>query len=97
MNAYILAQLRFKDMNAYRRYQAAFPAVFARFQGRVLVADESPVPLTGVLGWDKVVLLAFPDESEALRFIHSPQYGEIFVDFERGAEATLTLLKGMQP
>jgi uncharacterized protein (DUF1330 family) len=97
MNAYILAQLRFKDVSAYQRYRAAFPSVFAQFNGRVLVADDAPVPLRGVLGWDKVVMMEFPDEREALRFLHSPQYREISVDFELGAEATLTLLKGVQP
>jgi uncharacterized protein (DUF1330 family) len=97
MNAYILAQLRFKDLSAYQRYRTAFPAVFAQFNGRVLVADDTPRSLSGVLGWDKVVVMEFPDEHEALRFIHSPQYREISVDFELGAEATFTLLKGIKP
>jgi uncharacterized protein (DUF1330 family) len=97
MNVYILVQLRFKDISAYQRYRAAFPAVFAQFNGRVLVADDAPVPLSGVLGWDKVVVMEFPDEREALRFIHSPPYREISVDFERGAEASFTLLKGVAP
>jgi uncharacterized protein (DUF1330 family) len=97
MNAYILVQLRFKDMKAYQRYRAAFPAVFAQFSGRVLIADDTPVPLIGVLGSDKVVVMAFPDEHEALRFIDSPQYRAISADFALGAEATFTLLKGLQP
>jgi uncharacterized protein (DUF1330 family) len=97
MNAYILVQLRFKDMKAYQRYRAAFPAVFAQFNGRVLVADDTPVPLVGILGYDKVVVMEFPDEHEALRFMRSPQYRAISVDFELGAEATFTLLKGTQP
>jgi uncharacterized protein (DUF1330 family) len=96
MNAYILVQLRFKDVSAYQRYRTAFPSVFAQFNGRVLVADDAPVPLIGVLEWDKIVMLEFSDEHEALRFIHSPEYREISVDFELGAEATFTLLRGVQ-
>jgi uncharacterized protein (DUF1330 family) len=94
MTAYILAQLRFKDVAAYRRYQAAFGDVFARFNGRVLVADEAPEPLEGELNHDKVVLLEFPDAAEARRFISAPEYVEIAADRIRGADSVFTLLKG---
>jgi uncharacterized protein (DUF1330 family) len=97
MNAYILVQLRFKDKSAYRRYLAAFPAVFAQYNGRVLVADDAPISFIGVLGWEKVVVMEFSDEDEALCFLNSPQYREISVDFELGADATFTLLKGVAP
>jgi len=94
MAAYILAQLRFKDIAAYRRYQAAFRAVFAGFDGRVLVADEAPEPLEGELSQDKVVLLEFPDADEARRFMNAPEYREIAADRIRGADSVFTLLKG---
>ena len=97
MTAYILAQLRFKDLAAYRRYQAAFPAVFARFNGRVLVADEAPTPLEGELNQDKVVVLEFPDAEEARRFADDPEYREIARDRIRGADSIFTLLKGLEP
>jgi uncharacterized protein (DUF1330 family) len=97
MNAYILVQLHFKDQVAYQRYRAAFPAVFGQFKGRVLIADQAPVTLSGDGSWDKVVVLEFPDESEALRFYRSPEYRAISVDFQLAADATFTLLKGVLP
>jgi uncharacterized protein (DUF1330 family) len=97
MTVYILAQLRFKEIAAYRRYQAAFPAVFAKFNGRVLVADEAPVALEGELNRDKIVLLEFPDADEARRFSDSSEYREIAPDRRRGADAVFTLLKGFEP
>lgn len=97
MSAYILVQLSFKDVDAYQRYRAKFPAVFSQFDGRIVVADTQPVSLQGNLGRDKVVLLEFRDEQEAKRFFYSPAYREISADFALGAEATFTLLKGMQP
>jgi len=97
MSAFILVQLRFRDRAAYQRYRAAFPAVFAQFKGCVLIADEAPVLLSGEKIWDKVVLLEFPDEGEALRFYHSPEYRGISADFELGTTATFTLVKGFQP
>jgi hypothetical protein len=42
MSVYIVAQLRFTDRAAYDRYQARFPAVFAKSRGRLLGADETP-------------------------------------------------------
>jgi len=94
MAAYILAQLRFKDVAAYRRYLAAFPAVFARFDGRVLIADEAPEPLEGDLNQDKVVLLEFPDAEEARRFTNDPEYRAVAADRVQGADTVVTLLKG---
>jgi uncharacterized protein (DUF1330 family) len=97
MTAYILVQERFKDMGAYRRYQAAFPAVFAKFKGRVLVADEAPVALEGEMNHDKIILLEFPDAVEARRFAESPEYREITPERRLGADAVFTLLKGFEP
>jgi uncharacterized protein (DUF1330 family) len=95
MSVYILAQLRFTDLPSYRRYQAALPAVFDKFQGKVLAADEAPVSLEGALNQDKVVILEFPDESEALRFAKSPEYRAISVDRHKGAESIFALIKGI--
>ena len=38
----LLAQLKFRDLAAYRRYQAQFFEVMRPFRGRLLVADEAP-------------------------------------------------------
>ncbi|HEX4159899.1 MAG TPA: DUF1330 domain-containing protein [Rhizomicrobium sp.] len=97
MAAYILVQERFRDLATYRRYQAAFPAVFAKFNGRVLIADGAPVPLEGELNQDKIVLLEFPDADEARRFVDSSEYREIASDRRLGADAVFTLLKGFEP
>lgn len=97
MSAYILAQLRFTDRDAYNRYQAAFPAVFAKFKGRVLVADTKPQAIEGELNRDKVVILEFPDVEEARRFAEDPEYAAISKDRQAGSEGVFTLLKGFAP
>lgn len=94
MTVYTVAQLKFTDLEAYRRYQAAFPAVFARFNAKVLAADEAPRVLEGDWPRDKVVILAFPDEAEALRFSASPEYAEIARDRKAGADAVVLMVKG---
>jgi uncharacterized protein (DUF1330 family) len=97
MTVYTVAQLKFTNLEAYRRYQKAFPAVFAKFDARVLAADESPRVLEGSWPRDKVVILAFPDEAEAKRFSDSPEYQAIARDRKAGADAVVLLVKGFEP
>lgn len=79
----------------YRRYQAAFPAVFARYGGEVLVADERPQVLEGDWRGDKVVLLKFADAEAARRFSDSDDYRAISEDRRAGADAVALLLAGL--
>lgn len=97
MTTYTIAQLKFTDIAAYRRYQTAFPAVFAKFNAKVLVADEAPLVLEGDWPRDKVVILAFPDEAEVQRFNASPEYAEIARDRKAGADAIVLMVKGFEP
>ncbi len=97
MTVYSIAQLKFTDIDAYRRYQKAFPAVFAKFNAKVLVADEEPVVLEGDWPRDKVVILAFPDEAEARRFGTSSEYLAIAKDRKAGADAVVIMAKGFEP
>ena len=94
MTVYVVAQLKFTEVEAYRRYQRAFPPVFARFDARLLASDEAPVVLEGEWPRDKVVMLAFPDESEARRFVDDPEDQAISADRKAGSEAVVLMVKG---
>lgn len=95
MPVYTIAQLKFTDEPAYRRYQAAFPAVFARFDAAVVVADEVPVVLEGEWPFSKIVILRFPDEAEALRFANDAGYVAIARDRKAGADGVVILARGL--
>lgn len=95
MTVYVLAQLSFTDRAAYDRYQARFMDVFRKFDGRLLAADERPQVLEGLWRRDKVVLLAFPDESACRRFADSPEYQEISRDRRAGADTLSLLVHGI--
>jgi uncharacterized protein (DUF1330 family) len=71
--------------------------VFAKFNAKVLVADESPRVLEGDWPRDKVVALAFPDEAEATWFARSPEYQEIAKDRKAGADAIVLMVQGFKP
>ncbi len=95
MTVYVIAQVKFTKEELYRRYQARFFDVFRQFKGRLLVADEAPRVLDGEWSHDKVVVMEFPDQAEAERFIHSPAYEEISKDRIAGAETMSLLVKGL--
>lgn len=95
MTVYTIAQLKFVDIVAYRRYQRAFPAVFAKFNCTLLVADESPQVLEGEWQGDKVVVMSFPNTEEAERFRQSQEYLEIAKDRKAGAEAIVLIVTGL--
>ncbi len=94
MTAYVIAQLKFTDRAAYNRYMAAFPAVFAQFNGKLLAADEAPRVLEGQWDRDKVVLMSFPDEASMLAWATSPAYQEISRDRKAGADCVVLQVAG---
>ena len=95
MGVYIIAQLKFTDISRYRRYQKAFPSVFEKVDGQLIVSDESPVCAEGVWPYNKIVVLYFPSEEAALEFQESREYQDIAIDRNGGADATVILAKGM--
>jgi uncharacterized protein (DUF1330 family) len=95
MTVYVVAQVKYTNEALYRRYQERFFDVFKQFRGRLLVADEHPLLLDGAWPHDKVVLMEFPDQAEAQRFLQSPAYVEIAKDRVAGAETVSLLLKGL--
>jgi uncharacterized protein (DUF1330 family) len=95
MTVYLVAQLAFTDVAAYRRYQAKFLDVFRKFDGRLLAADEHPKISEGRWDRDKIVIMSFPDEDACLRFADSPEYQEISKDRRAGADTVSLIVKGI--
>jgi uncharacterized protein (DUF1330 family) len=97
MPALVVATLRFKDIERYRRYMAAFPGVFASSGGKVLVADEQPRQLSGNgAPIDKIVVMQFDDEAAVAPFFGSTEYREIAEDRDAGADVTSWLVKSYE-
>ena len=94
MSVHIIAMLKFTDIASYRRYEKAFPQVFVKFNGTVLVADEAPRKLEGSWCVDKVVVLSFPSEADAVAFQAAPEYQEISHDRRAGAECAVFMVRG---
>ena len=95
MTVYALAQLRIHDPERYGRYMSRFMPVLAKYNGRLLAADETPRVLEGQW-WDrnKVVLMEFADKDAFRAWATSPEYTEIAEDRKAGADAVVLLING---
>lgn len=95
MSVYVIANVKFTKEELYRRYQSRFADVFRQFNGKLLVADEQPTVLDGNFAHNKVVVMEFPDEAEAERFLTSPAYQDISIDRIAGAETLSVMVQGL--
>lgn len=95
MTVYVIANVKFTKEDLYRRYQSGFADVFKQFKGKLLVADEKPTVLDGNFAHNKVVVMEFPDEAEAERFLTSSAYQKISEDRVAGADTLSVLVKGL--
>ncbi len=91
---YVVATLKFTDVERYRKYQARFPDAFKGSDGSVLAADEQPRALSGE-PVDKVVIMRFASEEEAHRFLSSAEYLEISKDRDAGAQTASWMVKAL--
>ena len=96
MTVYVVAQLKFKDRQRYRRYQDRFMSVLTRFSGRLLIADEKPESLEGIWPHDKLVVISFADAEAFKNWSESSEYREILEDRKAGAEAIVVLARGLR-
>jgi uncharacterized protein (DUF1330 family) len=95
LTVYALAQLTIHDRPRYARYVAKFMEVLARFDGRLLAADEAPEVLEGSWDRDKVVLLSFPSADAFSAWARSEEYQMISRDRVAATEGTVLLIHGV--
>lgn len=94
MSCYFVARIQIHDEAEYERYLARCGEVFARYEGRYLAVDESPIPLEGEPEAGRMVLIEFPDEAAFRRWYDSPEYRRILSHRLRGARCTASLVRG---
>jgi uncharacterized protein (DUF1330 family) len=96
MTVYAVVQLKIHDRPTYDRYVARFMAVFEKFSGKVLAADDAPKVLEGKWDGTRVVLMSFPDKQSFFAWAGSPAYQEIAKDRIASAETTVLLAEGLE-
>lgn len=94
MSVYIIGQISIADKSRYEKYVSAFSDVFTKFKGRILSSDENAQLLEGDWMGDKVVLMEFPTEADALDWLNSPAYQLIAKDRKASADTVALMVKG---
>ena len=74
MPAYVIANIRVEDAEAYEGYRAVVPAVITQFGGRYLVRGGRFEALEGYMTLGRVIILEFPSYEDARRWYDSPEY-----------------------
>lgn len=95
MTVYAIAQLKISDRSGYQHYIDGFLPVLTAYGGHLLAADETPVPIEGEWLFDKVILIAFPDEDGFFRWADSPEYRAIVADRLASATGPVILAHGV--
>lgn len=95
MTAYAIAHLRTVTMGpGIAAYLTRIDATLEPFGGRFVIHGARPQVLEGELGGD-VVMIAFPDMSQAQGWYASPAYREILPLRTDNSEGTVFLIEGV--
>jgi uncharacterized protein (DUF1330 family) len=94
VTVYIVARIRIHDRERYDRYAAAFMPVLIQYGGRLLAADEAPIPLEGPWDGEKLNIISFPEEAAARRWMDSDEYRAIAVDRFTASDGIILLVHG---
>jgi uncharacterized protein (DUF1330 family) len=68
MTAYVIAEVRVKDHDAYVKLAPVFAASHKEHGGRILARSDDPDTLAGMPPGGRVVLIEFPDLGVARRW-----------------------------
>lgn len=76
MPAYLIARVHADDPTLLKDYQAAVPPLIAKYGGRFIARGGTTVTLEGPVESRRIVLIEFPELSDATAFYHSHEYAQ---------------------
>ncbi len=95
MSVFSIVQIKFTDVESYRKYQAKAPEVLGKLGVKVHVADENVKTLVGEWPFDKLVILEFKDNEHMKTAMTDPEYVEIGKDRDAGTEMVVLRAEGI--
>src|ERR1051325_1043757 len=90
--AFVIGGHIMRDMERFRPYAEAVPAVVQGFGGRFLARGGTVTPLHGAFIPERVVLIEFPTAEDALKFYLSDRYAPLLKVRLATTEARLVIL-----
>jgi uncharacterized protein (DUF1330 family) len=94
VSAYIIGLIEIHDRDEYNKYQTGFREIFSKYNGEILVVEETPTVLEGEWPHTRTVVIRFADENEAKRWYGSEQYQALAQYRFRASRANVILAKG---
>lgn len=76
MPAYMLIRIAIDDPSKLQDYQAVAPSIVEKYRGRFLARGGATVTLEGPSETRRLVVIEFPELSDAKAFYHSHEYTE---------------------
>ena len=77
MPAYLVAQVKITDAEAFREYERGFFPTVKPFGGKMLIADNAPSTLEGQWPEGRTVVIEFETTEQAQAWYDSDAYQEI--------------------
>jgi uncharacterized protein (DUF1330 family) len=95
MSAYIVARVAVDDPALLKEYLAATPPIIEKYQGKFISRGGSTITLEGPTESRRIVIIEFPELSDAEAFYNSPEYTEARKLRERVAVADFIAVNGV--
>jgi uncharacterized protein (DUF1330 family) len=95
MAAYLVAQVRIHDPEAYERYREAVPSLVDRFGGRFRARGGELEVLEGEWPWPRLVIIEFESREAAHRFYDSPEYRKVLPLRQGASEGNVVVVEGV--
>lgn len=93
--AFVIVQIVVNDVDAYRRYGLAdHLAIFEKFSGQLVAADDDVEVVEGRWPHDRTVIIEFPSKDLARAWYESDEYQAVVGLRHDAATSTLVLVSG---
>ncbi len=96
MSAYIVVRIDAEDPALLKEYQAATPPIIEKYRGRFIARGGSTITLEGPVESRRIVIIEFPELSDAEAFYNSPEYLEVRKLREDVSEAEFIAVDGVK-
>ena len=96
MSCYFIAQITIHDPETYKKYLNGFDEIFENYEGKVIMVDDAPSILEGEWNYTRIVMIRFPDETEARRWYESTEYQHLVRYRWQASDANVILATGRE-
>lgn len=96
MSSYFIAYIEINDSEKYESYLEGFDDVFEKYNGTVIVVDDSPTVLEGKWPYTRAVLIRFQSEDELRRWYESQEYQSLARHRWQASGADIIVVKGRE-